>query len=108
MIPDAGSWNRNFMGHTWNANMNYNVKLGNPLPFYHEMHHPVHFLKFANIESNRDELISTGTGVPANIHRKNNTNDNMELDNDNDDNINNNNDANDNILDQAELENFFE
>merc|ERR1712129_290272 len=50
MIPDTQSWNRNFVGVTWNESMRYGIKLGNPLPFYHEQHRPTHFLKFASID----------------------------------------------------------
>ncbi|ETO20865.1 hypothetical protein RFI_16345, partial [Reticulomyxa filosa] len=51
MTPDAGSWNRNFMGQTFNVGMKYGLKVGNPMPFYHEMHRPTHFLKFATMEN---------------------------------------------------------
>merc|ERR1712228_804051 len=50
MVPDTQSWNRNFVGVTWNESMRYGIKLGNPLPFYHEAHRPTHFLKFAAID----------------------------------------------------------
>jgi len=54
MVPDTQSWNRNFVGVTWSQNMKYGIKLGNPLPFYHEMHRPTHFLKFASIDREMD------------------------------------------------------
>jgi len=56
MIPDNGSWNMNFMGQKWSERMDYGVKLGNPLPFYHEMHRPTHFLKFADIDQEDEEM----------------------------------------------------
>ena len=70
MIPDTQSWNRNFVGVTWNAQMIYGVKLGNPLPFYHELHRPTHFLKFASIEREMDNI------------QNNNNNDDIFNDND--------------------------
>lgn len=50
MIPDNSSWNMNFMGQKWSEHLQYGIKLGNPLPFYHEVHRPTHFLKFADME----------------------------------------------------------
>jgi len=50
MVPDTGSWNYNFTGQAWNSNMKYNLKLGNPYPYYHELHRPNHFLKFSSME----------------------------------------------------------
>jgi len=46
MVPDAGSWNYNFMGVKHTANMKYGIKLDNPKPFYDEAHRPVHFQQF--------------------------------------------------------------
>ena len=50
MVPDTGSWNYNFMGMKHSANMMYGLKLQNPREFYHEVHRPVHFLEFSNME----------------------------------------------------------
>lgn len=50
MIPDNTSWNMNFMGQKWSEHMQYGIRLGNPLTFYHEIHRPTHFLKFAEVE----------------------------------------------------------
>jgi pre-mRNA-processing factor 8 len=50
MVPDAGSWNYAFMGVKHAATMKYNVKLANPLEFYHESHRPTHYLEFATVE----------------------------------------------------------
>eukprot|EP00494_Astrolonche_serrata_P032449 UN32718 len=55
MVPDAGSWNMNFMGQKWSEKMQYGIKLGNPLSFYHELHRPTHFLKFADMDPQEDE-----------------------------------------------------
>merc|ERR1719204_367393 len=54
MVPDTGSWNMNFQGQNFKADMKYRLKLGNPLPFYHEIHRPTHFLKFASLEATED------------------------------------------------------
>ena len=56
MIPDNASWNMNFIGQKWSENMRYGIKLGNPLPFYHEVHRPTHFLKFADMEQADEDL----------------------------------------------------
>jgi len=50
MVPDAGSWNYNFMGMKHSVNMKYGVKLENPREFYNEAHRPGHFLKFSSME----------------------------------------------------------
>lgn len=55
MVPDAGSWNYNFMGMKHSPNMKYGLKLENPKEFYHEKHRPGHFLKFAGLEGEEEE-----------------------------------------------------
>lgn len=50
MVPDVGSWNYNFNGVKLNVNASYGLKLANPREFYHEVHRPVHFLEFSNME----------------------------------------------------------
>jgi len=50
MVPDAGSWNYNFAGMKHSVNMKYGLKLENPREYYHEVHRPGHFLKFATLE----------------------------------------------------------
>jgi pre-mRNA-processing factor 8 len=55
MVPDAGSWNYNFMGMKHQASMKYGLKLDNPKEFYHEEHRPGHFLKFATIEDSTED-----------------------------------------------------
>ena len=47
MVPDEGSWNYNFQGVKFSAGMEYGLKLDNPLPYYHELHRPRHFLTFS-------------------------------------------------------------
>ncbi|ODQ79585.1 hypothetical protein BABINDRAFT_171747 [Babjeviella inositovora NRRL Y-12698] len=51
LVPDTGLWNYAFMGASWNAKGAYALKLDTPLPFYHELHRPVHFTTFNQIES---------------------------------------------------------
>ena len=48
MVPDEGSWNYNFLGVRHSAGMKYGLKLDNPLPYYHELHRPQHFMTFAD------------------------------------------------------------
>jgi len=50
MVPDTGSWNYNFMGMKHSPNMKYGLKLENPREFYHELHRPGHFMRFAAME----------------------------------------------------------
>lgn len=55
MVPDAGSWNYNFMGMKHSVNMGYGVKVENPKEFYHETHRPGHFLKFESLEGTAED-----------------------------------------------------
>ena len=41
-------------------NMKYDLKLSNPLEFYHETHRPQHFLQFSDMESG--DFTRSGTG----------------------------------------------
>jgi len=50
MVPEEGVWNYNFMGPGHSESMKYNVTLGVPKEFYHEMHRPLHFLNFITME----------------------------------------------------------
>ncbi|KAL6783719.1 PRP8 [Auxenochlorella protothecoides x Auxenochlorella symbiontica] len=50
MVPDAGSWNYNFMGVKFSSAMKYGLKLDNPKEFYAEVHRPTHFLEFSGLE----------------------------------------------------------
>ena len=47
MVPQMGSWNYNFQGVKANPNMQFPLKLENPLEFYHPLHRPTHFLAFS-------------------------------------------------------------
>ena len=50
MVPVHGSWNYNFMGIRHDPSMKYEIMLGKPYEFYHEVHRPQHFLRFNAIE----------------------------------------------------------
>jgi len=50
MVPDDSVWNYNFMGVKHSAGMDYNLSLGIPKEFYHEIHRPNHFLTFTAME----------------------------------------------------------
>ena len=50
MVPTQGSWNYNFMGVRHDPAMKYEIHMANPKDFYHEVHRPTHFMKFAAIE----------------------------------------------------------
>ena len=49
MVP-IGSWNYNFQGFRHDKDMQYELVLENPKEYYHELHRPDHFMKFADIE----------------------------------------------------------
>jgi pre-mRNA-processing factor 8 len=55
MVPDAGSWNYNFMGMRHSVTMKYGLKLENPKDFYADVHRSGHFLKFASMEDHPEE-----------------------------------------------------
>uniref|UniRef100_A0A060T7Z1 ARAD1D03102p n=1 Tax=Blastobotrys adeninivorans TaxID=409370 RepID=A0A060T7Z1_BLAAD len=50
VVPEDNVWNYAFMGAAWTANARYDVKLDVPIPFYHELHRPVHFTSFNELE----------------------------------------------------------
>lgn len=54
-VPDDSIWNYSFIGPVWDANGAFDLKLDVPLPFYHELHRPLHLSNFANIEGNELE-----------------------------------------------------
>ncbi|CAN6636566.1 pre-mRNA-splicing factor 8 [Trichomonascus vanleenenianus] len=56
MVPDTDIWNYAFDGASFNANTKYDVKLDNPIPFYHELHRPIHFSSFNELEDNDIEV----------------------------------------------------
>lgn len=51
MVPDENSWNYNFMGVKHTTSMKYDLTLGNPKEFYHEVHRRTHFLTFTDMEA---------------------------------------------------------
>ncbi|KAF0728228.1 hypothetical protein Ae201684_013879 [Aphanomyces euteiches] len=51
MIPDEEVWNYNFMGVKHTASMKYDVKVGNPKEFYHEVHRKTHFFNFSAMDT---------------------------------------------------------
>lgn len=44
------SWNYNFTGVKHSRTMNYDLTLGNPKEYYHEIHRPSHFLNFSAMD----------------------------------------------------------
>ncbi|KAL6450089.1 PRP8 Pre-mRNA-splicing factor 8 [Candida maltosa Xu316] len=55
MVPDDDIWNYFFIGAIFNANELYDLKLDIPLSFYNELHRPIHFTNFAQLESKNEE-----------------------------------------------------
>ncbi|CAK7904636.1 pre-mRNA-splicing factor 8 [[Candida] anglica] len=62
LVPEDDLWNYSFVGATWNAGTDYDVKIDIPLPFYHELHRPIHFKTFNEIEGGT-ELEATQENV---------------------------------------------
>ncbi|KAK9390855.1 NUC071 domain-containing protein [Lipomyces mesembrius] len=56
LVPETGFWNNAFVGAGWNPNARYDLKLDTPLPFYHEIHRPVHFTSFNEMENDDLEI----------------------------------------------------
>lgn len=50
LVPEMDIWNYSFISNAWSEDMDFDVKLDDPLPFYHELHRPVHFDAFNTIE----------------------------------------------------------
>ncbi|GEQ71386.1 hypothetical protein JCM33374_g5069 [Metschnikowia sp. JCM 33374] len=55
LVPDDGIWNFSFIGPVWDPTSLYDLKLDIPIPFYHELHRPLHFSNFTEIEGNELE-----------------------------------------------------
>jgi pre-mRNA-processing factor 8 len=49
LVPDDGLWNYAFMGAGWSPSAKFDVKLDTPIPYYHELHRPLHFNSFKNL-----------------------------------------------------------
>ncbi|KAG7660465.1 uncharacterized protein J8A68_006022 [[Candida] subhashii] len=54
MVPDDDIWNYFFIGAIFNPNELYDLKLDIPLTFYEELHRPIHFTGFTQLESNNE------------------------------------------------------
>ncbi len=50
LVPSDGVWNYNMI-YAHSENMKYDVELGIPKEFYHEIHRPHHFINFSSMES---------------------------------------------------------
>lgn len=59
MVPAEDVWNYNFMGVKHNAGMRYDLKLGNPKEFYHELHRKTHFMNFSALEAVAEDDAAT-------------------------------------------------
>lgn len=55
VVPDTDIWNYSFISNSWMEDMQFSLKIDEPLPFYHELHRPIHFDAFINFEA-VDEL----------------------------------------------------
>ncbi|VEU19289.1 DEKNAAC100659 [Brettanomyces naardenensis] len=54
LVPEMDIWNYSFVANSWSEDMEFVVKLDNPLPFYHELHRPIHFDTFNEIEGGEE------------------------------------------------------
>lgn len=51
LVPSTGLWNYAFLGGGWNPNLPYgNLKIDVPVGYYDELHRPVHFVSFGELE----------------------------------------------------------
>lgn len=55
MVPEDDVWNYFFMGAIFNPKELYDLKVDIPLTFYDELHRPIHFTTFTQIENGNDE-----------------------------------------------------
>lgn len=55
-VPDDNLWNYTFLGPVWDPTGLFDFKPGIPLPFYDELHRPLHFRLFGDIEDNLLEV----------------------------------------------------
>lgn len=55
MVPDDNIWNYFFIGSIWNPNNLYDLQIDIPITFYNELHRPVHFISFNEIEGGEVE-----------------------------------------------------
>lgn len=51
LVPETNIWNYSFLGVSWDKTIDYDLKLDIPYPFYHEIHRPVHFITFNELEN---------------------------------------------------------
>jgi pre-mRNA-processing factor 8 len=70
LVPtDGGAWNYNLI-YAHSENMKYDVELGVPKEFYHEVHRPHHFINFASMES--AESVATTKGIGTTVEEEEN------------------------------------
>lgn len=50
VVPETDLWNYAFIGAGWNPHSKFDMKLDTPLSFYHELHRPIHFTSFNQLE----------------------------------------------------------
>ncbi len=52
LVPESGRWNYSFMGSAFNGieKKPVRVKLDTPMPFYSDLHRPIHFSSFNELE----------------------------------------------------------
>ncbi|KAG7817278.1 hypothetical protein KL928_004013 [Ogataea angusta] len=51
LVPDIDTWNYSFIANAWTEDFEFDLKLDNPIPFYHELHRPLHFTLFDRTET---------------------------------------------------------
>lgn len=62
LVPKMDLWNYSFMANAWMEEMPLAFKLDTPLPFYHELHRPIHFDTFNEVattplEAGQEDLL---------------------------------------------------
>ncbi|KAL7718050.1 Pre-mRNA-processing-splicing factor [Entamoeba marina] len=56
-LPDRGSWNYSLDATKFSVNIGYDLMVGVPLEFYHEIHRKAHFLSWAETEHDEENEI---------------------------------------------------
>lgn len=52
IVPETDIWNYAFISNSWDKEEKYELKIDQPLGFFHERHRPIHFDAFTSLENN--------------------------------------------------------
>lgn len=49
-VPENDLWNYSFISNSFSNDLEFSLKIDDPLPYYHELHRPIHFDNFNNLD----------------------------------------------------------